>query len=146
MDMNKWIADAIAMKKKKAMPVLSFPAIQKMNITVRDLISSCDLQAEAMKIVADDTDALASVSLMDLSIEAEAFGAEIRVSDDEVPTVIGALVSTEEEAENLKVPEVDAGRTAINVEAIRKAVKLIKDRPVFAGAIGPFSLAGRLMG
>jgi uroporphyrinogen decarboxylase len=31
------------------------------------------------------------------------------------------------------------------VESIRKAVELITDRPVFAGVIGPFSLAGRLM-
>ena len=32
------------------------------------------------------------------------------------------------------------------MDAISKAGKLISDRPVFAGVIGPFSLAGRLMG
>ena len=31
------------------------------------------------------------------------------------------------------------------MEAISKALKLITDRPIFAGVIGPFSLAGRLM-
>ena len=31
------------------------------------------------------------------------------------------------------------------VEAISKALKLITDRPIFAGVIGPYSLAGRLM-
>lgn len=37
-----------------------------------------------------------------------------------------------------------AGRTGIYIEGVRKALKLITDRPVFAGCAGPFSLAGRL--
>ena len=87
----------------------------------------------------------ASVSLMDLSVEAECFGAKIRVSEDEVPTVTGSGVSTQEEAEALTVPCVGSGRTGIYIDAIRKAAKEITDRPVFAGVIGPYSLAGRLM-
>ena len=57
---------------------------------------------------------------MDLSLEAEAFGSTIRVSDDEVPTVIGSIVSTEEEADALKVPEIGVGRTQIYIDAIEK--------------------------
>ncbi len=144
MNMKQWVADVLAADKKKAMPVLSFPAIQKMGITVDKLINDSDLQAQAMKIIADNTDAAASVSMMDLSLEAEAFGSTIRVSEDEVPTVIGHVVETEEEAEALKVPEIE-GRRKLYIEAIEKAVKLIEDRPVLAGVIGPFSLAGRLL-
>lgn len=144
-NMKQWVADTLASSSKKPMPVLSFPAIQMMDITVRELISSSDLQAKGMKLVADRVDAAASVSLMDLSLEAECFGSTIRFSDDEVPTVIGSVVSSEEEADALEIPEIGAGRTAIYIEAIEKAVKMIEDRPVFAGVIGPFSLAGRLM-
>ena len=145
-NMKQWVAEQIAAPRKKPLPVLSFPSIQMMGITVRDLISSSDKQAEGMKLIADREDTAASVSLMDLSLEAEAFGSTIRVSDDEVPTVIGALVTSEEEAEALEIPEIGTGRTGIYVEAIEKAVKLITDRPVLAGTIGPFSLAGRLIG
>lgn len=144
-NMKKWVEDIIHNPVKKAMPVLSFPAIQLMDITVRELISNSDLQAQGMKMVADKTNAAAAVSLMDLSLEAECFGSEIRFSDEEVPTVIGSIVSSEEEAQELKVPEIGSARTGIYIEAIEKAVKLIEDRPVLAGAIGPFSLAGRLM-
>lgn len=144
-NMKQWVADTIAAPVKQAMPVLSFPAIQLMGITVKDLISSSDLQAKGMKLIADRTKTAASVSLMDLSIEAECFGSEIHVSDDEVPTVVGSIVSSEEEADALKVPAVGSGRTGIYIEAISKACELITDRPVFAGIIGPFSLAGRLM-
>ncbi|MBR0401827.1 MAG: uroporphyrinogen decarboxylase family protein, partial [Lachnospiraceae bacterium] len=80
-----------------------------------------------------------------LSVEAEAFGAEIALTDDEVPTVVGALLVEPEDADDLQVPEVGAGRTGLYIEAIGKVMDMITDRPVFAGVIGPFSLAGRLM-
>lgn len=144
-DMKAWLEALRDAPVKKAMPVVSFPAVQLMGITVRELISSAEAQAEAMELVAKRTDAAASVSLMDLSVEAECFGSEIRFSDEEVPTVVGSIVTTEEEARALEVPAVGAGRTGLCVEAIRKATERITDRPVFAGVIGPFSLAARLM-
>ena len=143
-DMHKWLGDMLRADVKKAMPVLSFPGASLLGINVKELIFSAENQANAMAAVAARTDAAASVSLMDLSIEAECFGAPIHISEDEVPTVTGCVVSTPEDAEALKVPEVGAGRTNIYIDAIRLAVQKITDRPVFAGVIGPFSLAGRL--
>ena len=144
-NMRQWIDNLRDAPTKKALPILSFPAIQLMGISVKDLISSSDTQARGMQLVAERTDAAASVSLMDLSVEAECFGSTIRYFDDEVPTVVGSIVSTEEEARALPVPPVGAGRTGIYIEAIEKAASWITDRPVFAGVIGPFSLAGRLL-
>lgn len=145
MDMRKWVAETISADKKKAVPVLSFPAIQPMGITVAELIGSSEKQAEAMRLVAERCDTGASVSFMDLSVEAEAFGSQIVVSDDEVPTVVGAIVDEDSDPDDLEVPEVGAGRTGLYLEAIEKACQEISDRPVLAGCIGPFSLAGRLM-
>lgn len=144
-DMKTWLEELKAAPVKKAMPVLSFPAIQLMDVSVRELISDSSLQAQGMALVAQRVDSAASVSLMDLSVEAECFGAQIRVSDEEVPTVVGQVVSTEEEAEALAIPEVGACRTGLYLDAIKKAAGLITDRPVFAGVIGPFSLAARLL-
>ena len=144
-DMKTWLEELKAAPVKKAMPVLSFPAIQLMGVSVKELISDSDLQAKGMALVAQRVDSAASVSLMDLSVEAECFGAQIRVSDEEVPTVVGQVVSTEEEAEALAIPEVGACRTGLYIDAIKKAAGLITDRPVFAGVIGPFSLAARLL-
>ena len=145
MTMRSWVADLKTAKRKKALPVLSFPVISLMGITVKELISSSDIQAKGMKMVADRVDSAASVSMMDLSVEAEAFGCDIRLFDDEVPTVITPVISTEEEAKNMRVPSAREGRTGQYIEAIGKAKELITDRPVLAGVIGPFSLAGRLM-
>jgi len=145
MNMTQWLYDMKESSVKKAMPILSFPSVQLLGIGVKELIYSSDLQAKGMKAVADRVDAAAAVSMMDLSVEADAFGSEIRVSDDEVPTVIGHIIETEEQADSLEIPKVGAGRTGRYIEAIEKACKLITDRPVLSGVIGPFSLAGRML-
>lgn len=146
MNTRAWLADQIHSDVKKAIPILSFPAIRLLGVSVAELVSDGDLQARGMKAVADRCDAAASVSMMDLSVEAEAFGAQVQFSDDEVPTVTGILVPDEEAARALKAPPVGAGRTRRSIDAIGRAAERITDRPVFAGVIGPFSLAGRLMG
>ena len=143
-NMRKWLSDMIASDVKKTLPVLSFPGASLLGINVKDLIFSAENQANAMAAVAARVPSAASVSLMDLSVEAECFGAPIHISEDEVPTVTGCVVSTPEDAEALKVPAGGSGRTDNYIEAIRLAAKKITDRPVFAGVIGPFSLAGRL--
>ena len=145
MNMQAWLKEQMAADKRRAMPILSFPSIQLMGITVKDLIADSDVQAQGMYKIAQRCPTAAAVSMMDLSVEAECFGSQIRFSDDEVPTVIGSVVETPEDAEALKVPAFGAGRTGLYVEAISKALKLITDRPIFAGVIGPFSLTGRLM-
>ena len=108
-NMKEWVKTLPT--AKKAMPILSFPCISLLDITVRELISDSDLQAKGMKAVADRTDALASVSFMDLSVEAECFGATVSISDDEVPTVKGRLINDMDEAEALAVPAVGDKRT-----------------------------------
>lgn len=145
MNMQAWLKEQMAADKRRAMPILSFPSIQLMGITVKDLIADSDVQAQGMYKIAQRCPTAAAVSMMDLSVEAECFGSQIRFSDDEVPTVIGSVVDTPEDAEALQVPAFGSGRTGLYVEAISKALKLITDRPIFAGVIGPFSLAGRLM-
>lgn len=129
----------------RALPILSFPAAQKLNVTVEQLVKDSALQAEAIACIAKETDTLAAVSLMDLSVEAEAFGADVVFSANDVPVVVGQLVSDMDEAEALKVPDLEAGRAKVCVEGMRLAKEKIQDKPLMAGMIGPYSLAGRLM-
>ena len=144
-NMKQWVESLRGTEPKKPIPVLSFPCVSLLGITVRELISDSELQAKGMKAVADKTDAAASVSFMDLSVEAECFGATVCVSDDEVPTVKGRLINDMDEAEALEIPAVGSGRTSLYIDAIKNACEKITDRPVLAGMIGPFSLAARLL-
>lgn len=145
MNMKVWKENLLAASTKKAMPVLSFPCVQLMGITVKELILDSALQAEGMKKIACRTDSLAALGMMDLSVEAEAFGSEIRTSDSEVPTVTGRIIKSEADVLKLKTPNAADGRAAIYIKAIETAAKEISGRPVLAGVIGPFSLSGRLM-
>lgn len=144
-NMKQWLEDVKAAPKKLPMPILSFPSAALLNVSVKELVTSSDLQAKGMKLIADRHPSLASVSMMDLSVEAEAFGSQIHFAENEIPTVTNAIVTSEEEANALQVPPLSAGRCLQYVEAIRLAKEMITDRPVLAGVIGPFSLAGRLM-
>ncbi|MEA4970669.1 MAG: uroporphyrinogen decarboxylase family protein [Candidatus Pelethousia sp.] len=146
MDMLEWKLGVINNPIKKGIPVLSFPVTKLMNINVRQLISDSDNLAQGMKILADRLPMLASLSMMDLTVEAECFGASVEVYDDAIPSVSNVVVKSLEDANNLRTPKVGEGRTKTYIAAISKASKLIVDRPVFAGIIGPYTLAGRLIG
>lgn len=81
---------------------------------------------------------------MDISVEAETFGAKVRFTEDEVSAIVVQLISDEDEANALEVPELTAGRTLLYLEAVRTAKQSTTDKPVIAGMIGPYSLAGCL--
>ena len=51
-NMYEWLEEVKAAKVKKAMPALSFPAVQMMDIRVKELISDSDRQATGVKLVA----------------------------------------------------------------------------------------------
>ena len=140
--MYKWLENLS--ESKKAFPLLSFPSISLLGVSVKEMVTNSDAQAKGMALVAQKTDSAAAVSFMDLSVEAECFGAEINFFDDEVPNVAGRLINDKNDADALAVAKVGSARSGIYIDAVRKAVKMITDRPVFAGIIGPYSLAARL--
>ncbi len=144
-NMKNWLSEILESPVKKSAPLLSFPSVQILGKTVRDIISDSSLQAEGMRLVSEKCDSAFSVSFMDLSVEAECFGANVVFSEDEVPTITGRVITSMEDAESLKVPGVGDARSGVYIDAIKKATALITDRPVLAGVIGPFSLAARLI-
>ncbi len=130
--------------KSKTVPILSFPSARLLGIGIKELISSPKMQMMGMKRIAGKCPVGASLNMMDLSVEAEAFGAEVFFPDDEIPTVTKGIIDEIGEAENIKVPKVGAGRTHIYIDGVKTAKEEICDIPVFCGVIGPYSLAGRL--
>ena len=128
----------------KLLPVLSFPIAKKLGHSVGEFVKSADLQAETMAWIARNTPVDVVLGPMDLSVEAEAFGATVRFGEDEVPAVTGQLVDDEDAVAELAVPSPDAGRCSMTVSAVGKVKAMDVGKPVFGGMIGPFSLAGRL--
>jgi uroporphyrinogen decarboxylase len=142
--MYQWAEALKNNPKRAAVPIMTHPGIEILDKKVIDAVT--DGQVHAATILALDSryPSAASTVIMDLTVEAEAFGAEIAFEPDEIPNVVGRLLSGTQEVEALQVPSITAGRVPEYLKANRLAAEKITDKPVFGGCIGPFSLAGRL--
>jgi len=136
----------LASTKRIAMPIAVYPGTALTGARVLDLVTNPQAQVGASAALHSRYRTPAVLTAMDLSVEAEAFGCPIHMTGNEIPTAIGNVVSNLEQAKALAVPQPGDKRTNVYLETAVLLRKL-PDRPfVFGGCIGPFSLAGRLVG
>ena len=135
-------------KDRIFLPVGIYGGLSETKHTVEEAVSNADAQFEVALCMHERYQTPAILMGMDLSVEAEAFGCEIRFSDQEVPTVIGRKVRSIEDIPTLEMPIIGAGRTGVYLEAAERLSQVGKEKdvPVLGGIIGPFSLAGRIFG
>ena len=143
-NMRQWVADVIRRKDVTALPVMTHPGIEQNGNTVRQAVSDGRVHYEAVMTLTKRFPSVAAATIMDLTTEAEAFGAEIAFSDIAVPAVSSRLLPDVDSIYQLQVPSLFTGRIPAYLKANLLAAKAIQDRPLLAGCIGPFSLAGRL--
>lgn len=143
-NMDIWIQDILDNRQRIAIPIMTHPGIELVGKTVYEAVTDGRVHYEAIKALNDKYPAAACSVIMDLTVEAEAFGATIDFPKDDIPTVVGRLVSDFESVEKLEIPDMMSARIPQYLLANRLAVENITDKPVFGGMIGPFSLAGRL--
>ncbi len=142
--MTRWMQDIIRRKDIAAIPIMTHPGIEIIGEPVLRAVSDGNVHHKAIEALAKKYPTAAATVIMDLTVEAEAFGAEISFPENEVPAVIGHMLNSPEDIERLKVPSLRAGRVPEYIKANLLAARSITDRPVLGGCIGPFSLAGRL--
>jgi uroporphyrinogen decarboxylase len=128
------------------MPIATYPGMTLTGATVRNVVSDPRIQFEVQTALHQRYQTPFVLSAMDLSAEAEAFGCEACLSDNEAPSIPGRLVANQAEAERLPVPQPGDRRTGVYLETVRR-LRQLPDHPlVLGGSIGPFSLAARLVG
>lgn len=142
--MQSWIQEIIGNSQRVAIPIMTHPGIEYISKTVRDAVTNGQVHYEAIQALCNKYPSAAATVIMDLTVEAEAFGAEIVFPENEVPSVSGRLLADEAAIESLEVPALNKGRIPQYLKANMLAARNINDRPVLAGCIGPYSLAGRL--
>ncbi|HUI29405.1 MAG TPA: uroporphyrinogen decarboxylase family protein [Candidatus Acidoferrales bacterium] len=146
MNVSEWIVSLGNSPNRLAVPIMTHPGIESTGKTIVEAVSDGETQFRAIKAVQEKYSPDAATMIMDLTVEAEAFGSRINLSDKEIPSLTDRLVGDQESVERLRVPSLESARVPQYLRAAQLAVKEIKDKPVFAGCIGPFSLAGRLFG
>jgi uroporphyrinogen decarboxylase len=144
--MKTWFANHIlSYSGRLPMPIGVYAGLEITGATVRDAVTDPQAQAEAVLALNERFDTPVMLTAMDLSAEAETYGCEVRMYDDEIPTVVGRLATNQEEINRLPAPNPGDLRTAVHLESARLLVQSGK-APVLGGLIGPFSLAGRVFG
>lgn len=142
--MKEWVYNVIQSPMRLSIPIMTNPGIELCRQTVLNAVTDGQIHYEAIRKLNETYPADASTAIMDLTVEAEAFGAAIRFSDDEIPTVVGRLLSDNQSVRNLQIPSLESGRVKEYLKANRLTAGQINDKPVLGGCIGPYSLAGRL--
>lgn len=142
-NMKEWIQSIINSNERVALPIITHSGIEMLGQKVLDAVTDGEIHFQAVKLLAEKYPSIASSVIMDLTVEAEAFGAEIYFSPNEVPSVIGRLVCDVESVQSLKIPSLDTARIPVYIKA-NELIAANSVKPVISGCIGPYSLAGRL--
>jgi uroporphyrinogen decarboxylase len=140
---GRFVLDSVS---RVPMPIGVYAGLEITGASVKDAVTNTQHQTEAVLALHERFNTPVMLTAMDLSAEAEAFGSEIRMSEDDIPTVIGRLVTTGEEIDRLIIPSAGDKRTSVHLLTAQNLVAQAKGLPVLGGLIGPFSLAGRLFG
>lgn len=143
LNVKEWIGRLIGSPERAAIPIMTHSGIELIGRRVVDAVTDGSVHAQAVLALAGRCPSAASTVIMDLTVEAEAFGAEIHFPEEDVPSVVGRLVSDRAGTEALAIPSLDAGRVPEYLRA-NELIAAASDRPVLSGCIGPYSLAGRL--
>ncbi|MDO5115202.1 MAG: uroporphyrinogen decarboxylase family protein [Synergistaceae bacterium] len=145
-NMDSWSEEIIAAKDRRFLPILYFPCLCLKGMGVIETVHDGAKMAEIMAATVERFPTMiGAMTGMDLTADAEAFGAEVKFKDTEAPTLAGPIVSNMEEAEKLAVPDAHAARLDVFLEAVKKSQELITDRPIFGGQLGPFSLTANFL-
>ncbi len=128
------------------MPIGVYSGLGLTGASVRDAILSANAQSDAVLALHKRLETPIMLTAMDLSAEAEAFGCAVRLSNNEIPTVIGRLVTGYSEIDLLPEPAPGDARTKVHLDTARMLSHTVNGVPVLGSMIGPFSLAGRIFG
>jgi len=146
-NMQQWAQDIIDAKDVKILPVQFFPTIPLMeDMGVEKAVKGAEDMAKVMvRTIEEYPDLIACMTGMDLTIDTEAFGGIVNYSEKQAPNIHDAVISTPEEIRALQIPDIHSARVDVQTQATVEAEKVVKDRPVFGGMLGPFSLASNLL-
>ena len=93
MELSQYIKDKLVSEKRVAMPIMTHPGIELLGKRVQDAVTNGEIHYHAIRALNECfPQSVACTTIMDLTVEAEAFGAQLSMSSNEVPSVSGRLL------------------------------------------------------
>lgn len=131
--------------KLPVIPLLGAPGIALSKTTLKENLTDPETQYRTISMILERFQPDGIFPFMDLSVEAEALGLKIEFPENEPPSVREHPIKDEGALDNLiRGWQGPAGRMKVFLDVVRR----MRDFPVLKGGyvIGPFTLAGELMG
>ena len=148
--MNTRLTDYILNKKERTGFVVgSLPILREMGRNVSELSQDPLIQRDAILKFNERFDQPVITTAMDLSIEAEAFTAQVAFTDDHPPHITQSPTPDRTAYNSLFAPKVGHRRTGIPlgvVQMLKEHYGEREDKFILGSMIGPFSLACLLNG
>jgi len=130
-----------------AMPLCAYSGLEITGESVEDLVTVPGSQFKAIMALNDRYRTSVLVTAIDTTVEAEAYGCEVKIPAREAPSVVGRLVTGSADLALLADPVPGDARTRVPLETAWRLTAEVGDRvPVVGAMLGPFALAGRLFG
>ncbi len=126
-------------------PLMGFPGTSLTNTTIKANLHNPDIQFKTVHALWSKFRPDAMFFFMDLTVEAQAIGLPVRFPENESPSVENHPLKSEADLQNFRVPNPEkGGRTPIFIDVMKWMQSLDCARGAYA--IGPFTLAGLMMG
>ena len=144
MELSLYIKDKLVSGKRVAIPIMTHPGIELLGKQVSDAVTNGEIHYHAIRALNEcfpqsDT----CTTIMDLTVEAEAFGARLSMSPMKYPVFADVCSLDMQMLRLCRFLRSNRDACPQYLLADRLAAEEI-DKPVLAGCIGPYSLAGRL--
>lgn len=130
-----------------AMPLCAYSGLSITGESVEDMVSVPGSQFKAVMALQDRYQTPVLITAIDTTAEAEAYGAEVKLTAREAPVTVGRLVTSASDLSSLADPVPGDARTRVPIEtAWRLTAEVGESVPVLGAMLGPFTLATHLFG
>lgn len=137
--------DLMSLGRRPVAPLAGFPAVRLNQTSIKANLTNPELQAKSLMELYRRVRPDILLAMMDLTVEAEAMGAPIRMPEDDNPAVAAHLVKSAADLGGLEIPNSPSGRMNVFIETLR-LLKKAEAPTVGAYVIGPFTLASEFVG
>jgi uroporphyrinogen decarboxylase len=136
-----------AYRGRLAMPLCAYSGLEITGESVEDMVTVPGSQFKAIMALDDRYRTPVLLTAVDTTVEAEAYGCEVKIPARQAPSIVGRLVTSAADIALLNDPVPGDARTRVPLEtAWRLTAEVGENVPVIGTMVGPFALASRLFG
>ena len=142
--MNKLTQFITELGRVPIIPLVGFPGTQLTGKSIKNVLTDSKAQIDALLAIYETVQPDALFTMMDLTVEAQYLGCELKFPEFDSPTVKRPVLYGKEDINTIFANRTTGGRMDIFADVVLNLKKTLKV-PICAYVIGPYTLAGEIM-